>query len=265
MEIYLRLIRDVLQRGIYKNNRTNTDCYSLFGYQMRFDLSEGFPLVTTKKIYTKAIVHELLWFLQGNTNITYLQKNGISIWDEWADDNGDLGPIYGIQWRAWPNRAGQKPIDQISNVIKEIQSNPTSRRLVVSSWNVSELPNMALAPCHVISQYYVSEGKLSCQVYQRSADIFLGLPFNIASYSLLLHMMAQVCQLKAHELIYTLGDAHLYTNHQEQAHIQLQRSPMPLPTLTLKQGILSIFDFKYNDIKINNYRYHPPLKAEVAI
>ncbi|MDO8705995.1 MAG: thymidylate synthase [Sulfuricaulis sp.] len=264
MRQYLDLMRHVMQNGSRKDDRTGTGTLSVFGHQMRFDLSQGFPLVTTKKVHTKSIIHELLWFLRGDTNIRYLKEHGVSIWDEWANDNGDLGPIYGSQWRSWPTRDG-KGIDQISQVVREIRTNPDSRRLIVSAWNVSEIDRMALPPCHLLFQFYVTQGRLSCQLYQRSADIFLGVPFNIASYALLTLMMAQVTGLKPGELIHTLGDAHLYLNHLEQAHTQLAREPKPLPTLRLNPQKISLFDFDYDDFELLNYDPYPAIKAPVAV
>jgi thymidylate synthase len=264
MQQYLDLMRHVRDNGLRRTDRTGTGTISLFGYQMRFDLSEGFPVVTTKKLHLRSIIHELLWFLKGDTNIRYLKENGVSIWDEWADENGDLGPVYGSQWRSWPAPNGQK-IDQISNVIEQIRTNPDSRRLIVSAWNPAEVDNMALPPCHSLFQFYVSDGKLSCQLYQRSADILLGVPFNIASYALLTLMIAQVCDLEPGDFIHTFGDAHLYLNHLEQVDLQLSREPYPLPTMTLNTEIRSVFDFTYDDITLNNYRSHPAIKAPIAV
>jgi len=264
MKQYLDLLRDVLEHGADKADRTGTGTYSVFGRQMRFDLGDGFPLVTTKKLHTRSIVHELLWFLRGDTNIAYLKDNGVSIWDEWADGNGELGPVYGKQWRSWPTADGGS-IDQISWVIEEIQRNPDSRRLIVSAWNVGELPKMALQPCHALFQFHVANGRLSCQLYQRSGDIFLGVPFNIASYALLTHMIAQVCGLKPGDFVHTLGDAHLYKNHVEQARTQLARAPLPLPHLRLNPDIRSIFDFRYDDIAIEGYQSHAAIRAPVAV
>src|SRR5699024_8414562 len=260
MRTYLDLIRHVLERGTPKSDRTGTGTLSVFGYQMRFNLADGFPLLTTKKVHFKSIVHELLWFLRGDTNIGYLNEHGVSIWDEWADANGDLGPVYGRQWRAWPTADGGV-VDQIAWVVDEIRRNPDSRRLVVSAWNVGELPKMALMPCHTMFPFYVADGKLSCQPYQRSGDIFRGVPFNIASYALLTQMMAQVCDLQPGTFVHTLGDAHLYRNHLEQAREQLTRRPRPLPTLALNPQVRSIFDFRYEDIVIDNYDPHPAIKA----
>ncbi|RKQ70396.1 thymidylate synthase [Oceanibaculum indicum] len=264
MQTYLDLLRHVRQTGTYKSDRTGTGTYSVFGYQMRFDLAEGFPLVTTKKLHVKSIIHELLWFLQGDTNIAYLKRNGVSIWDEWADENGELGPVYGHQWRSWPTPDGGS-IDQISQLIDQIRTNPDSRRLIVSAWNVAEVGRMALPPCHCLFQFYVADGRLSCQLYQRSADIFLGVPFNIASYALLTMMVAQVTGLKPGEFIHTLGDAHLYANHVEQADLQLTRTPYPLPTLRLNPDVGSLFDFVYEDFALENYQAHPHIKAPVAV
>jgi thymidylate synthase len=264
MQQYLDLMRHVRDNGLRRTDRTGTGTISVFGYQMRFDLSEGFPVVTTKKLHLRSIIHELLWFLKGDTNIRYLKENGVSIWDEWADENGDLGPVYGSQWRSWPAPNGQK-IDQISNVIEQIHTNPDSRRLIVSAWNPAEVDNMALPPCHSLFQFYVSDGKLSCQLYQRSADILLGVPFNIASYALLTLMIAQVCDLEAGDFIHTFGDAHLYLNHLEQVDLQLSREPYPLPTMTLNPDIRSVFDFTYDDITLNDYQSHPAIKAPIAV
>ncbi len=264
MKQYQELLKLVLATGAEKNDRTGTGTKSLFGYQMRFDLSEGFPLLTTKKLHTRSIFHELLWFLKGDTNINYLRENKVSIWDEWADENGDLGPVYGKQWRSWESADGKR-IDQISQVIEQIKKNPDSRRLLVIAFNPGEIEKMALPPCHAFFQFYVANGKLSCQLYQRSADIFLGVPFNIASYGLLTHMVAQVCDLVPGEFIHTLGDAHLYNNHIEQAQLQLTRDCNPLPRLILNSAVKNIFDFKYEDIQIVNYEPHPAIKGEVAI
>ena len=254
----------VLKHGTKKSDRTGTGTLSVFGYQMRFDLAQGFPLVTTKKCHVKSIIHELLWFLQGDTNIRYLKENGVKIWDEWADADGDLGPVYGKQWRAWATVDG-RVIDQISEVITQIKKNPDSRRLIVSAWNVGELEQMALAPCHTFFQFYVAEGKLSCQLYQRSADILLGVPFNIASYALLTLMIAQVCGLKSGDFIHTFGDAHLYLNHLEQAELQLSRTPRTMPTLLLNPAVKNIFDFRYEDFTLQSYDPHPAIKAPVAV
>lgn len=264
MQQYLDLLRHVLDNGNVKHDRTGTGTRSVFGYQMRYDLQDGFPLLTTKKLHTRSIFYELLWFLRGDTNIKYLQDNKVTIWDEWADRNGDLGPVYGKQWRCWQGADG-RTIDQISGVIEQIKHNPDSRRMLVSAWNVAEIEEMALPPCHIVFQFYVADQRLSCQLYQRSADIFLGVPFNIASYALLTCMIAQVCGLKAGEFIHTLGDAHLYNNHLEQARLQLTRTPYPLPVLKLNTDIKDIFDFQYEDIVIENYQAHPHIKAEVAV
>lgn len=264
MKQYLDLLNNVLESGNLKEDRTGTGTKSIFGYQMRFNLQEGFPLVTTKKLHLRSIIHELLWFLQGNTNIDYLHQNKVTIWDEWADEKGDLGPVYGKQWRAWETKEG-KAVDQISELIEQIKTNPNSRRLLVNAWNVGEINNMALPPCHILFQFYVANGKLSCQLYQRSADIFLGVPFNIASYAILTHMIAQVCNLEVGDFVHTIGDAHLYTNHFDQARLQLSRSPYPLPELKLNKEIKNIFDFRFEDIEIINYQSHPTIKAPIAI
>ncbi len=264
MRQYLDLMRHVYDHGTTKTDRTGTGTRSVFGYQMRFDLAEGFPLVTTKKLHLRSIIHELLWFLSGDTNIRYLKENGVSIWDEWADENGDLGPVYGAQWRSWPAADGRH-IDQISQVVEQIRNTPDSRRLIVSAWNVGEIDNMALPPCHAFFQFYVAEGRLSCQLYQRSADIFLGVPFNIASYALLLMMVAQVTGLKPGEFIHTLGDAHLYSNHLEQAALQLTRQPLPLPTMTLNPDVDDLFAFSFDDFQLSGYESHPHIKAPVAV
>ena len=264
MKQYLDLLGHVLEHGADKADRTGTGTRSVFGWQMRFDLREGFPLVTTKKLHTRSIVHELLWFLRGDTNIAYLRDNKVSIWDEWADENGNLGPVYGKQWRDWETADGRH-VDQIRWVLEEIRRNPDSRRLVVSAWNVGDLPRMALQPCHTMFQFYVAEGRLSCQLYQRSGDVFLGVPFNIASYALLTHMVAQVCDLEVGDFIHTLGDAHLYLNHVEQARTQLARTPLPLPRLHLNPAVRSLFDFRYEDIAIEGYAPHPAIKAPVAV
>ncbi len=264
MKQYLDLMRHVLENGTIKEDRTGTGTRSVFGYQMRFDLSEGFPLVTTKKCHLKSIIHELLWFLQGDTNIKYLSDNGVKIWDEWADENGDLGPVYGQQWRSWSTADGRK-IDQISDIIERIKTNPDDRRLIICSWNVGEIEKMALPPCHCFFQFYVANGKLSCQLYQRSADIFLGVPFNIASYALLTMMVAQVTNLEAGEFIHTLGDAHLYSNHIEQAKLQLSRTPYKLPEMHINPLVSNIFDFKYEDFELIGYESHPHIKGEVAV
>lgn len=264
MHQYLQLLQHILDNGASKTDRTGTGTTSCFGYQMRFNLADGFPLVTTKKVHTKSIIHELLWFLKGETNIKYLKDHGVSIWDEWADENGELGPVYGKQWRSWEGANGQT-IDQVSDLIKQIKTNPDSRRLIISAWNVADLPDMALMPCHTIFQFYVADGKLSCQLYQRSADVFLGVPFNIASYALLTMMVAQVCDLEPGEFIHTFGDVHLYNNHVEQAKLQLTREPYPLPTMKLNPEVRNIFDFTYEDFKLENYQCHPPIKAPVAV
>ncbi len=264
MHQYLSLLRHVLDHGTRKSDRTGTGTISVFGHQMRFDLSEGFPLLTTKKVHLKSIIHELLWFLQGDTNIRYLKENGVSIWDEWADENGDLGPIYGYQWRSWPARDGRH-IDQISQVVQTIKNNPDSRRIIVSAWNVGELDNMKLPPCHAFFQFYVADGKLSCQLYQRSADIFLGVPFNIASYALLTMMVAQATGLKPGDFVHTLGDAHIYLNHMDQVNLQLSREPRGLPTMRLNPAVTDIFDFKFEDFTLENYDPHPGIKAPVAV
>ncbi len=264
MQAYLELMRKVLDKGALKTDRTGTGTKSLFGYQMRYDLNDGFPLVTTKKVHLKSIIHEMIWFLKGETNIKYLRDHGVKIWDQWADGNGDLGPVYGAQWRAWKTADG-KVIDQISQVISDIKTNPDSRRLLVSAWNVGEISKMALAPCHAFFQFYVADGRLSCQLYQRSADIFLGVPFNIAGYSLLTMMMAQVTGLKPGEFVHTLGDAHLYLNHLEQAQLQLSRAPKPLPRMRLNPEVKSVFDFKFEDFTLEAYDPHPGISAPVAI
>lgn len=260
---YLNLLDHVLENGVEKEDRTGTGTISVFGYQMRFDLSKGFPLLTTKKLHTRSIFHELLWFIKGDTNIKYLHDNKVSIWDEWADENGDLGPIYGKQWRSWAAGNGIE-IDQLSNLINDIKTNPNSRRLILSAWNVGELEEMALPPCHILFQFYVANGKLSCHLYQRSADIFLGVPFNIASYALLTQMIAQVCGLEAGEFVHTLGDAHIYSNHIEQCRLQLSREPMPLPRLELAKRE-NIDEYRYEDIQIINYKSHPHIKGEIAV
>ena len=264
MQQYLELMRHVYENGTIKDDRTGTGTRSVFGYQMRFDLAEGFPVVTTKKLHLRSIIHELLWFLKGDTNIQYLKDNGVSIWDEWADANGNLGPVYGSQWRSWPTPTGGS-IDQISQLIEQIITNPNSRRLIVSAWNVGEIENMALPPCHAFFQFYVANGRLSCQLYQRSADIFLGVPFNIASYALLTMMVAQVTHLEPGEFIHTLGDAHLYSNHMEQTKKQLERKPYPLPKMKINPAVKSIFDFKYEDFELVDYQHHEVIKAPVAV
>ncbi|MFT5397003.1 MAG: thymidylate synthase [Gammaproteobacteria bacterium] len=263
MQQYLDLLRHVKSNGTKKEDRTGTGTISVFGYQMRFDLNKGFPLVTTKKCHLKSIIYELLWFLQGNTNIQYLKDNGVSIWDEWADENGDLGPVYGAQWRSW--NTTDKTIDQITEVIEQIKQNPDSRRLIVSAWNVGELDQMALMPCHALFQFYVADGKLSCQLYQRSADIFLGVPFNIASYSLLLMMVAQVTGLKVGEFVHTFGDAHIYLNHFDQVEEQLSRKPFALPEMKINSTVNDIFSFDYNDFELINYQSHPSISAPIAV
>jgi thymidylate synthase len=264
MRQYLDLIERVLKTGVEKRDRTGTGTLSIFGHQMRFDLADGFPLVTTKKLFAKAIVYELLWFLRGDTNVRWLQQHGVSIWDEWADDKGELGPVYGHQWRSWPNPDGGT-IDQIANVVADIKRNPDSRRLIVTAWNPADVPKMALPPCHCLFQFYVAEGRLSCQLYQRSADIFLGVPFNIASYALLTMMVAQVTGFKPGEFIHTFGDAHLYLNHVEQAREQLSRQPYPLPVMHIDPDVKDIFAFRYEDFRLENYRAHPHIRAEVAV
>lgn len=261
---YENFLKYVYENGTLKSDRTGTGTKSIFGYQMRFDLNEGFPLITTKKVHLKSIIHELLWFLKGETNTAYLKENGVSIWDEWADEQGNLGPVYGKQWRSWASPDGQV-IDQISDIVKTLKTNPDSRRMIVSAWNPSDLPKMALAPCHCMFQFYVADGKLSCQLYQRSADIFLGVPFNIASYALLTMMLAQVCGLKYGEFVHTFGDAHIYTNHFEQVELQLSRTSNAYPTMKLNSNVESIFDFKYEDFTLENYNPHPAIKAPVAV
>lgn len=264
MQNYLQLMQAILDHGIEKSDRTGTGTKSIFGHQLRYDLSKGFPLVTTKKIHLKSVVHELLWFLSGDTNIGYLKENGVRIWDEWADENGELGPVYGSQWRSWKGADGET-IDQISQVVDNIKTNPDSRRLIVSAWNVAEVPKMKLPPCHAFFQFYVANGKLSCQLYQRSADVFLGVPFNIASYALLTMMIAQVADLEPGDFVLSLGDAHLYSNHFEQARLQLTREPKRLPTLELNKSVRSIFEFTYDDIRVRDYDSHPHIKAVVAV
>jgi len=264
MQAYLDLLNHILSKGTPKSDRTGTGTLSTFGYQMRFDLAEGFPLLTTKKLHLKSIIYELLWFLKGETNIKYLKENGVGIWNEWADSQGELGPIYGYQWRSWPDANGVG-IDQISNVIQQLKTSPDSRRMIVSAWNVGQLNEMKLPPCHAFFQFYVANRKLSCQLYQRSADVFLGVPFNIASYALLTMMVAQVCQLELGEFVHTLGDAHIYTNHLDQARLQLTRAPRPLPKLLLNPLVTSIFEFEYEDFQLDGYDPHPHIKAQVAV
>jgi len=264
MQQYHQLLQYILDNGVTKSDRTGTGTISCFGYQMRFDLAEGFPLVTTKKVHTKSIIHELLWFLKGETNIAYLKENGVSIWDEWADEDGDLGPVYGKQWRSWTGATGQT-FDQITEVVNSIKKNPDSRRLVVSAWNVAELPDMALMPCHALFQFYVADGKLSCQLYQRSADVFLGVPFNIASYALLTLMVAQVCDLQPGEFIHSFGDVHIYSNHLEQVKTQLSREPYPLPQIKLNPNVKDLLAFRFEDFTLENYVSHPAIKAPVAV
>lgn len=264
MQNYLDLLQHILDNGTDKTDRTGTGTRSVFGYQLRYDLSKGFPLVTTKKVHLKSIIYELLWFLKGDTNIKYLKDNGVSIWDEWADENGDLGPVYGAQWRSWHGADG-KVVDQITDVIDQIKKNPDSRRLIVSAWNVAEIPNMALAPCHALFQFYVADGKLSLQLYQRSADVFLGVPFNIASYALLLMMVAQVCDLEVGDYVHSFGDVHIYNNHFEQVNRQLSRETRPLPVMKLNPEVKDIFDFDFEDFTLENYDPHPGIKAPVAI
>ena len=264
MHQYLSLMRDVRENGVKKEDRTGTGTLSKFGHQMRFDLSDGFPVVTTKKLHLRSIIHELLWFLRGDSNVKYLKDNGVSIWDEWADENGELGPIYGVQWRSWPTPDGGS-IDQIAQIMTQLRENPDSRRIILSAWNVSEIDNMALPPCHCLFQFWVADGKLSCQLYQRSCDIFLGVPFNIASYALLTHMLAQQADLAVGDFVWTGGDCHLYSNHIEQADEQLQREPLPLPRLAIKRRPPSIFDYEFEDFEILNYESHPHIKAAVAV
>ncbi len=264
MRQYLDLLENILDHGVQKGDRTGTGTLSIFGYQMRFDLMKGFPLLTTKKLHLKSIIHELIWFLKGDTNVRYLQENGVRIWDEWADDDGNLGPVYGAQWRTWRAADGQT-IDQISRVIDGIKTNPDSRRLIVTAWNVGELEKMALSPCHALFQFYVARGELSCQLYQRSADVFLGVPFNIASYALLTMMVAQVCDLGVGEFVHSLGDAHLYLNHIDQARTQLERQPYELPIMKINPEVRSIFDYKYEDFELVGYRAHPHIKAEISV
>jgi thymidylate synthase len=264
MQQYLNLLQHILDNGVQKNDRTGTGTLSTFGYQVRFNLQDGFPLVTTKKLHVKSIIHELLWFLKGETNIAYLKENGVRIWDEWANEDGELGPVYGKQWRSWEGANG-KTVDQVAELIDQIKKNPDSRRLIISAWNVADLPEMALMPCHTLFQFYIAEDKLSCQLYQRSADVFLGVPFNIASYALLTMMIAQVCDLQPGEFIHTFGDVHIYNNHLEQVHLQLNRQPMPLPAMKLNSEVKNIFDFKFEDFSLENYKFHPPIKAPVAV
>ncbi|MEX1188145.1 MAG: thymidylate synthase [Bacteroidia bacterium] len=264
MQQYHQLLQHILDNGVLKEDRTGTGTLSCFGYQMRFDLSDGFPLVTTKKVHLRSIIHELLWFLKGDTNIGYLKENGVSIWDEWADENGELGPVYGHQWRSWPKPEGGT-IDQISNLIKMIKANPNSRRLIVSAWNVSEVDKMALPPCHSLFQFYVANNKLSCQLYQRSADTFLGVPFNIASYALLTMMVAQVCDLELGDFVHTFGDLHIYSNHMDQVNTQLSREPLSLPSMRINPEVKDIFKFKFEDFSLENYHPHPAIKAKVAV
>ena len=264
MQQYHQLLRHILANGSSKTDRTGTGTISCFGYQMRFNLKEGFPMVTTKKLHIKSIIYELLWFLRGETNVQYLKDNGVSIWNEWADENGELGPVYGKQWRSWQAADGTV-IDQITDVVNQIKKNPDSRRLIVSAWNVAELPKMALMPCHTLFQFYVADGKLSCQLYQRSADVFLGVPFNIASYALLTMMVAQVCDLEYGDFVHSFGDVHVYNNHIEQAQLQLSREPYPLPTLKLNRDVKDIFGFQYEDFILENYQHHPHIKAPVAV
>jgi thymidylate synthase len=264
MKPYLDLLRHILENGVRKEDRTGTGTLSVFGHQARYDLAKGFPALTTKKLHLRSIIHELLWFLRGDTNVKYLHDHGVTIWDEWADANGDLGPVYGYQWRSWPTAGGEQ-IDQISRVVDTIRSNPDSRRMIVSAWNVGELHEMRLPPCHLLFQFYVAGGRLSCQLYQRSADVFLGVPFNIASYALLTMMMAQVTGLEPGDFVHTLGDAHLYSNHLEQARLQLSREPRPLPTMRINPGRRSIFDFVYEDFTLESYDPHPAIKAPVAV
>ncbi len=264
MQQYLNLLEHILDNGTEKSDRTGTGTKSVFGYQMRFNLENGFPCLTTKKLHLRSIIHELLWFLKGDSNIKYLKDNGVSIWDEWADENGNLGPVYGYQWRSWPTPDGGK-IDQISNLINQIKTKPDSRRLIVSAWNVADIEKMALPPCHCLFQFYVADGKLSCQLYQRSADVFLGVPFNIASYALLTLMVAQVCNLKPGEFVHTFGDAHLYSNHYEQAKLQLERTPKTLPTLKINPDVKDLFEFKFEDFELVNYEPYPHIKAPVAV
>jgi len=264
MQQYLDLVKHIIETGTDKSDRTGTGTRSVFGYQMRFDLAKGFPLVTTKKTHLKSIIYELLWFLQGDTNIAYLKEHNVKIWDEWADENGDLGPVYGKQWRSWAGADGVE-VDQVKDLIHQIKNNPDSRRMIISAWNVAELPKMKLMPCHCLFQFYVANGKLSCQLYQRSADVFLGVPFNIASYALLTMMIAQVCDLEPGEFVHSFGDVHLYSNHFEQANLQLTRTPFPLPTMKINPDVKDIFSFKFEDFELLNYQSHPAIKAPVAV
>ena len=264
MQQYHSLLQHILDNGVDKSDRTGTGTRSVFGYQMRFDLGAGFPLVTTKKVHLRSIIHELLWFLKGETNIAYLKENGVSIWDEWADENGELGPVYGKQWRSWEGANGVV-IDQVKDLITQIKKNPDSRRLIINAWNVADLPKMALMPCHTMFQFYIANGKLSCQLYQRSADVFLGVPFNIASYALLTMMVAQVCDLEPGDFVHTFGDVHIYNNHMEQVHLQLSRTPYPLPTMKLNPAVKDIFEFSFEDFTLENYQSHPAIKAPVAV
>ncbi len=264
MQQYLGLLKHILENGTEKTDRTGTGTKSVFGYQMRFDLQKGFPLVTTKKVHLKSIIYELLWFLKGETNIAYLKEHGVKIWDEWADQSGELGPVYGKQWRSWEGKDG-KVVDQVSDLITQIKKNPDSRRLIISAWNVADLPEMALMPCHTMFQFYIANGKLSCQLYQRSADVFLGVPFNIASYALLTMMIAQVCDLESGEFVHTFGDVHIYNNHMEQVNLQLSREPFPLPQMKLNPSVKDIFGFKFEDFTLENYQCHPAIKAPVAV
>lgn len=264
MQQYLDLLQHILDHGTHKGDRTGTGTQSCFGYQMRFDLQKGFPLVTTKKVHLKSIIHELLWFLKGETNIAYLKEHNVKIWDEWAAENGELGPVYGKQWRSWEGKDG-KVVDQVTDLIAQIKKNPDSRRLIISAWNVADLPEMALMPCHTLFQFYVAEGKLSCQLYQRSADVFLGVPFNIASYALLTMMIAQVCGLQPGDFVHTFGDVHIYSNHMEQVKLQLSRQPFPLPAMKLNPAVKDLFDFKFEDFTLENYESHPAIKAPVAV
>lgn len=264
MKQYLDLLNHVIANGVEKSDRTGTGTISIFGYQSRYDLAEGFPVLTTKKLHLKSIIHELLWFLTGDTNIKYLQENGVRIWNEWADENGNLGPVYGYQWRSWPTPSGQH-IDQVSQVVHSLKNNPDSRRHIISAWNVGQIDQMNLPPCHILVQFYVADGKLSCQLYQRSADIFLGVPFNIASYALLTLMMAQVCDLQPGEFVHTLGDAHIYLNHMEQVKLQLTREPLPLPVMKINPEVKNIFDFKFSDFELVGYEAHPHIPGKVAV